>query len=242
MSSIEEQTYRNIEVLIVDAHSTDDTVEVSGEYDTEIYQRDLKRSAARLYGAKHASGEYLCHIDSDMILGAAVIDECICILKGCADAVVIPEYNIGQGLGGRAMAFEKRYLAKCSRGYLRFLPSDVYFNVGGHHPELVSGEDKYLHDSVIAEGFTVDFAENKIIHDTGKHSLIDAMRDRFEYSETTGKKLDKLGDDYQEEDNDWTLLCREMAFSPIAGSAFVTLEIAASIARIYQRYSRFIRP
>lgn len=63
------QTYSSWELLIVDDGSTDNTGDVVKAYNDDrikyIPQKNAERSAARNNGIQHATGNYICFLDSD---------------------------------------------------------------------------------------------------------------------------------------------------------------------------------
>ena len=68
IESVLNQTYKNIEIIIVDDGSTDNTLEVVASFDNKIVyiqQRNKGASSARNTGIKEASGEYVAFLDSD---------------------------------------------------------------------------------------------------------------------------------------------------------------------------------
>ena len=72
LDSIEHQTYQNIEVIIIDDGSTDETLKTlykiteSSRFEYKIFsQNNSGQSVARNRGLKEASGEYIVFIDSD---------------------------------------------------------------------------------------------------------------------------------------------------------------------------------
>lgn len=70
VNSVLNQTYKNVEVLVVDDGSTDDTVEcVKSIRDTRVKVFPLKghvnANVARNYGIDHARGKYIAFLDSD---------------------------------------------------------------------------------------------------------------------------------------------------------------------------------
>lgn len=71
VDSIIKQTYENLEIILVNDGSTDDSLKICYEYknkDTRIKVFDKKNgglSDARNYGMRHATGQYLVFVDSD---------------------------------------------------------------------------------------------------------------------------------------------------------------------------------
>jgi glycosyltransferase involved in cell wall biosynthesis len=64
------------EIIVVDDHSTDDTVKLSQAYTKKIFPHSLKTFAAqRSWGAKKASGDWLFFLDADERLSAKLFQE-----------------------------------------------------------------------------------------------------------------------------------------------------------------------
>ena len=69
--SIQTQTYKDFEVILIDDGSTDQTPEICEELAKNnantrvVHQKNSGVSAARNKGIEIASGDYLCFIDSD---------------------------------------------------------------------------------------------------------------------------------------------------------------------------------
>jgi glycosyltransferase involved in cell wall biosynthesis len=65
------QTYKNLQVIIIDNGSTDESLEVAGRYGSsvEVLKRECKgASAARNMGLAHAKGELVQFLDADDVL------------------------------------------------------------------------------------------------------------------------------------------------------------------------------
>ncbi|MCK5072844.1 MAG: glycosyltransferase [Bacteriovoracaceae bacterium] len=73
------QTYSNIEVIVVDDGSTDNTRSILENNDSinYIYQDNQERGAARNTGIKSAGGDYIVIMDSDDLLANTMIEKCI---------------------------------------------------------------------------------------------------------------------------------------------------------------------
>ncbi|HEX8762523.1 MAG TPA: glycosyltransferase [Candidatus Saccharimonadales bacterium] len=68
IESVLQQTYSNIEIIIIDDGSTDHTAEVAASYAGRVhyyFQPNRGLSAARNAGFEKAAGDYVVHIDAD---------------------------------------------------------------------------------------------------------------------------------------------------------------------------------
>lgn len=68
IESVLQQTYPNIEVIVVDDGSTDDTREVVRRFEPQVryvWQENAERGACRNHGLRLARGEYIAFLDSD---------------------------------------------------------------------------------------------------------------------------------------------------------------------------------
>ncbi|MBF9130127.1 glycosyltransferase family 2 protein [Plantactinospora sp. S1510] len=68
LDSLREQTYPNVEIIVVDDCSTDDSVAVARSYGARVLRtpRNSGPAAARNLGAANATGEILFFVDSDV--------------------------------------------------------------------------------------------------------------------------------------------------------------------------------
>lgn len=67
LKTLSQQSYKNIEIIIVDDGSTDKTLEISREYKTKILKQNHQGPGkARNLGAGKSKGEILIFIDADM--------------------------------------------------------------------------------------------------------------------------------------------------------------------------------
>jgi glycosyltransferase involved in cell wall biosynthesis len=58
LKSVKEQTYPNIEIILVDNSSIDNTREIAEKYG-KVFIKGPERSAQRNFGARQSNGEYL---------------------------------------------------------------------------------------------------------------------------------------------------------------------------------------
>lgn len=87
LDSITHQTYRNLEIICVDDGSTDGSINILKYYMrkdrriTAFYEKHGGQSHARNIGLKHATGKYVCFVDSDDFLIGNAIFQCMEVLS-----------------------------------------------------------------------------------------------------------------------------------------------------------------
>ena len=75
LDSIRRQTYTATELVVVDNHSSDRTLEIANRFADKVATIGPERSAQRNHGASIASGAFLLFIDADMVLDPEVVAE-----------------------------------------------------------------------------------------------------------------------------------------------------------------------
>ena len=84
IDSILKQSYRNIEIILVDNNSTDKTKQIAKNMGLQVLNKGPERSAQRNFGVKKSHGRYFMILDADMELQKDVVKECIEIIeKNC---------------------------------------------------------------------------------------------------------------------------------------------------------------
>jgi glycosyltransferase involved in cell wall biosynthesis len=103
LRSLEQQTYQDFEIIIVDDGSTDKTVEVAknAQSRAQIYtQKNQGVVAARNRGVSMAKGKYICFVDSDDVVLPERFEKQVAILDSnnelglvFADALIIDSHG-----------------------------------------------------------------------------------------------------------------------------------------------------
>ncbi len=108
ISSVCNQTYRDLEIIIVNDGSTDGSAEIAKEWagkDNRILLMDKPNegvTAARRDGLKRATGEYIAFVDSDDLLPSRAIE----VLVGCMEGT---EVDLAVGAVTKQLGFIKRH-------------------------------------------------------------------------------------------------------------------------------------
>ena len=192
LKSIRQQTYFNVEIIVVDNYSDDRTRELVKRYGAKVLLKCSERSAARNYGAKHARGELLLFIDSDMELGPTVIEECVKIVLVGYDAVIIPEKTIGQSFWAKVRALERStYVGDTLFEAPRLFRREVFEKLRGYDEELVGFEDYDLQARLEAHGYKVARTRAFIIHHEGNLRLKEHLLRKHYYVGTGLKYISK---------------------------------------------------
>ena len=87
IDSVLEQTYNNIELILVDDGSTDSSGDICDKYALKdqrvkvVHQKNARIGAARNRGIEEATGDYLTFIDSDDYIERETYQECIKLIE-----------------------------------------------------------------------------------------------------------------------------------------------------------------
>jgi len=77
LEGVVKQTYPNIEILVIDSHSTDRTRDIAASYEARVVECDGKLLAARYLGLKESKGPYVVLVDTDQILEPTAIERAV---------------------------------------------------------------------------------------------------------------------------------------------------------------------
>ncbi|BEI40374.1 glycosyltransferase family A protein [Polynucleobacter sp. HIN9] len=145
--SIKAQTYKNIEVIVVDNFSTDRTVELARRDADRVEILGPERSAQRNHGMIDiAKGEFVLYIDADMILSPILIENCIdrIGLNDGALALHLPEVILGSRYLSKVRRYERQFYDGTVIDGARFFNREVFCDIKGFDSETFqrgSGED-----------------------------------------------------------------------------------------------------
>ena len=191
LDSIANQSYRSIEIIVVDNNSADNTINIAKKYTKLIYNYGPERSAQRNYAAKKSSGQYLLVPDSDMLLSKDVVKDCVKTMmeNTSLKAVIIPEKSIGEGFWARCKALERSYYEDLDwMQAARFFESKVFNSMGGYD-EANTGTEDYDLPQRIKRKYgekSIGSIKEYIYHDEGNLSFWYSVKKKFYYSKSLG--------------------------------------------------------
>jgi glycosyltransferase involved in cell wall biosynthesis len=92
LASVRDQSYPNVETIVIDSLSTDRTREIAASYDAAVITYEGRLLGARHQGFLNSCGEYLLLLDSDQILEATAIELAVSIMNKY-DMLVLEELS-----------------------------------------------------------------------------------------------------------------------------------------------------
>ena len=184
LESIKNQSYKNIELIVVDNNSTDRTKEIAHKYTDAVFNLGPERSPQRNFAARQAKGEYLLINDSDIYFNHDSVKECVALIeRDKCDAIILPEQSIGTGFWAKVKAFERSFYV--GNDYIeaaRFFKKDKFLAVGGYDENLYAGEDWDLTIRLRRAGGKISRANIFVEHDEGRLKLFDSSSKKKYYS------------------------------------------------------------
>jgi len=152
--SIQEQSYPNIETIVVDNASTDKTKQITKDYTNLVFDKGPERSAQRNYGMIDiAQGKYVMFIDADMILSPCLVDACVCKLeKENVAALYISEIILGTSYWCKVRRFERSFYDATVVDSARIYRRNIFCKVGGFDEDIDFGEEWDLDKEVKQHG------------------------------------------------------------------------------------------
>lgn len=187
LKSLERQTYKNIEVILVDNSSIDDTSKIVQTYKKiKIYNWGPERSAQRNYGVKKSLGDYLLFLDADMKLFPRVIERCVTVIKSKKNigSVIIPEQSIAFTFWEKVKAFERSFYNEKGDSITdaaRFFKKDAFLKSGGYDETITGPEDWDLPETIRELGYQDGRIFEKIYHRERATSLLTLFIKKFHY-------------------------------------------------------------
>lgn len=223
IESIINQTYKNLEIILVNDGSKDKSFDISLEYEKKderikLYTKENGGlSDARNYGLDRATGKYVAFIDSDDFVDLLMFETMInAIEKKAADVAVCDMkylYDDGREVFASGGLFtygvvkeEPRLIginnSACNKLYLRTMFNDVRFPVGKYYEDLAS-IPKILYKSKkivkVDRAFYIYYQRSGSIAHTASEKIFDiytAISDCIDYVKSHGNEQNIINELY----------------------------------------------
>lgn len=145
LTSIKNQTYPHIEMIVVDNFSTDKTVPIAKKLGATVYIKGPERASQDNYGVQMAKGKYVFITGCDMVLDKDYIEQCVkqCEEKGY-DAIYASVRSKTTNYWSKVKGLERDvYIGDDFIESARFFRRDVFLKVGGYDTKMVLHGDDY---------------------------------------------------------------------------------------------------
>ena len=232
LKSIKNQTYRNIELIVVDNNSRDKTKEISKKYASSVLNKGPERSAQVNYGVSQAKGEYVYKVDSDFILDPKVVAECVEKAKEGFEAVIVhnsPDVRISWIAKIRKFEVDM-YKYDITHSSARFVKRDVYQKIGGFNEKITAGEDYDFQNKLNRAGYKTGFIDAEALHLGEPTNIWKHMKKYYDY----GKDFTNYQQENKEESKDQLGFVRSVYLrhkkkflqQPLMGITFILYSIS----------------
>lgn len=183
LGSIKAQSYQKVEMIVVDAGSTDQTKEIARRFTRKVYNHGPERSAQRNYGGEKARGTYIVFLDADMELTKGVIEDCVKTAEvSHCEALIIPEVTVGNGIIPKVRRFEREmYMEDPTIEIARFFDKKVFFEFGGYDLNLTGPEDYDL-PYRISKKYKIGRTKEYVLHHEENLTLPKLLKKKYYYA------------------------------------------------------------
>ena len=232
LDSVKNQTYTNIEIILVDNNSTDNTKEIASKYTNFVFNQGPERSAQVNFGVYKANGEFVYKIDSDFVLESQVISQCVEEIQKGFDAIVVhnsPDVRVSWI--ARVRKFEvDMYKYDITHSSARFVKKSVYEKIGGFDPKITAGEDYDFQNKLNRSGFKTGFIEAEALHLGEPTNIWNHLKKYYDYgrdfvnyqSKNKTESSSQLGFFRAVYIKNW----KKFVTNPVTGIAFILYNIA----------------
>ncbi|MEM3465491.1 MAG: glycosyltransferase family 2 protein [Candidatus Jordarchaeales archaeon] len=190
LEAIKNQTYKNVEVIVIDSFSSDDTVKIASEYGAKIYfAKGLFNQ--RLVGIHKSRGKYILLLDSDQVLEKTAVEECVKMEESLRKpkAIILNEISIPLVNGSIAKA-QAEYVKAIQHGgwdpllgtaLPRFFPAKVLKEIPPTAREVGYFDHAFIYKRVVKRGVNVEFASKATIYHYEINTPIRMLKKFYKY-------------------------------------------------------------
>lgn len=170
LECVRNQTYKNLELIVVDNASRDKSSEIAKKYDAKVERLEEKGvSKAKNYGAFKSEGNLLAFLDTDIEIQEDLIEKSVKKIKGGYVGAICPVKMYGGNiLGDKIFNLINNHIlqglvVKIPRGFL-LLPQKIFEDI---HKEY----DVFREDLILGE----DLHCGEVLKKYGKVVVVDSL-------------------------------------------------------------------
>jgi len=167
-----DQTYKKLEIIVVDNNSKDNTLDIACNFGVRTFKKGPERGAQRNFGAKMAKGDFYLFLDSDISLSPDVLMECVKLAEDeVAEVITLREYIVGNGFWAECRKIEAQcYFGDDTIEAPRFISRKAFWDVEGYDEDinLTGTEDWDLRERLLEKGYKILRVNAPTYHDEGK--------------------------------------------------------------------------
>lgn len=173
LDSVKNQTYKNIEIIVMDSYSKDKTIEIAEKYSAKVVFAPTL-ALARKAGAEVSSGKYVFILDSDQILEPDVIEKCVAACEEeNYDGVTLYEKSLitKNTFVERVIAYDKEIFHSLhdddpikGTAIPRFFRASYFKRIDFEKNPPITFEHTIIHQKIVQMGAKIKFVEAFIWH------------------------------------------------------------------------------
>lgn len=196
LKSCKDQTYPNIEIIVVDNFSTDRTEVLAKIYTDKVYQQWPERTTQKNLWITKAKWEYVFFVDSDMELCKTIVSDCLLIYKSHNNiwGICIPEHSVGKGLFVKVRDFERTFYSGTWVESARFFMLNDVIKVWWFEEDLIFFEESLLPQKIESQLWksTAYSIDSFIDHHEWNIKIIDWLQKKFYYGQSLRQYQEKI--------------------------------------------------
>lgn len=218
LKSVKSQTYKDIEIIVVDNNSKDNTKKIAKKYTNKVYNFWPERTFQKNKGIKEASGKYVFFVDSDMELDENIVEKCVKKFENEKDIwwICIPEKSVWERFFVKIRDFERSFYEWTSVDSARFFLLEDVKEVWWFEEDLIFFEESLLPQKIESKLWknTKFYVDSYIYHNEWNIKLWKWLKKKFYYGKSLKKyknKVKELGIKKIQEEQIW-IIWRYMIF------------------------------
>ncbi len=202
LNSVRNQSYSNIELIVVDSQSTDDTINIAQRYAAKIVNTYWKLLGARYLGFGKSDGEHILYLDSDQLLYPDTIERSVTSIDNYDMLCLEEESYEANSFLQKLIDADRKLIhsfpdlhidplrgAMIPRFYKRTLLDIAFKKIGsGNIEDIVFFDDSIIYYEAYSVTRRVGVVSRAIMH-RDNSSVFDFCRKSYRYGKTTQQLL-----------------------------------------------------